>query len=150
MYNPIIPTKEFKMKSISQKSINNLKPILAEEIIALEFKKNAAVNIFSENSIDFIQAPINNTINSIKKFLIIIENPVTSKNITQIELNDYIEISRTLDEKIKNIYGLINSAQLFKAADVKSFALIFDKVNSITDSKMEFEIMYNKAKWPKN
>lgn len=138
------------MKTISQDSINTIKPVLEKAIIALEFKKDDISSFFSEDKIAFIQSPINNTIQSIHKFFKIIENPITEENILQLELNDYLAVVSSIDNMIETLNNTIRAAQLFNGIDSDSFVRLFDKVNKIQDSKYELVEMYNKVKWNKD
>lgn len=138
------------MKTISQDSINTIKPVLEKAIIALEFKKDDISNFFSEDKIAFIQAPINNTIQSIQKFLKIIENPINEDNILELELNDYLAVVNSIENMIETLNNTIRVAQLFNGIDSDSFVRLFDKVNKIQDSKYELVEMYNKVKWNKD
>lgn len=138
------------MKTISQDSINTIKPVLEKAIIALEFKKDDISNFFSEDKIAFIQAPINNTIQSIQKFFKIIENPINEDNILELELNDYLAVVNSIENMIETLNNTIHAAQLFNGIDSDSFVRLFDKVNKIQDAKYELVEMYNKVKWNKD
>ena len=138
------------MKTISQDSIDTIKPVLEKAIIALEFKKDDISNFFSEDKIAFIQAPINNTIQSIQKFFKFIENPINEDNILELELNDYLAVVNSIDNMIETLNNTIRAAQRFNGIDSDSFVRLFDKVNKIQDSKYELVEMYNKVKWNKD
>lgn len=137
------------MKTISQDSIDTIKPVLEKAIIALEFKKDDISNFFSEDKIAFIQAPINNTIQSIQKFFKIIENTINEDNILELELNDYLAVVNSIDNMIETLNNTIRAAQLFNGIESDSFVRLFDKVNKIQDAKYELVEMYNKVKWNK-
>lgn len=137
------------MNAICPANIQILKEILEKSIVSIEFKKDEISYFFGDNQIEFLHKPMNNKIQSIQNFFTLIEQPITEETIIKLSVEDYQNVAEEIDNLIKNLINTIQSAQFFKSIESKDFLKLYDKINKVSDAKMEFVEMFNKAKWKK-